>query len=57
MNNFKKLCALFIFNALFLSCAFDLVHVKQLPAQLDTTQQRKNSFVSALDIVRRIARF
>ena len=45
MNNVKKLCVLFIFNVFFLSCAFDLVHVKQLPAQLDTTQQRKNSFV------------
>ena len=45
MNNFKKLCTLLIFNVFFLSCAFDLLHVKQLPAQLDTTQQRKNSFV------------
>jgi hypothetical protein len=45
MTIFKNLCSLFIFNVLFLSCAFDLVHVKQLPTQLDTTQQRKNSFV------------
>ena len=44
MNNFKNY-ARYLFSMLFLSCAFDRVHVKQLPAQLDTTQQQKNSFV------------
>jgi hypothetical protein len=37
--------ALIIFNAFSLSCAFDLVHVKQLPTKLDTTQQKSPSFI------------
>jgi len=45
MNAFKSLCALLIFHMFFTSCAFDLLHVKQLPTHLDTTQQRKNSLM------------
>jgi hypothetical protein len=45
MSNLKKILILFLFNYFVLSCAFDLVHVKQLPTRLDTTQQRKNSFI------------
>jgi hypothetical protein len=45
MNIFKRLCALVILYIIFASCAFDLLHVKQLPTHLDTTQQRKNSLM------------
>jgi hypothetical protein len=45
MDKFKTIFILFIFNTLFISCAFDLVHVKQLPTKLDTTQQPKSSFI------------
>jgi hypothetical protein len=45
MDKFKTIFVLFIFNTLFISCAFDLVHVKQLPTKLDTTQLPKSSFI------------
>lgn len=45
MNKSKTMWALIIFNAFFLSCAFDLVHVKQLPTKLDTTQQKRPTFI------------
>ena len=45
MNKFRTIWVLIIFNVFFLSCAFDLVHVKQLPTKLDITQQKKSSFV------------
>jgi hypothetical protein len=45
MDKFKTIFVLFIFNTLFISCAFDLVHVKQLPTKLDTTQLPKSSLI------------
>jgi hypothetical protein len=39
-----KWCVILI--SIFLNaCAFDLMHVKQLPAQLDTKQEARSSFV------------